>query len=169
MGRASALYSKWVCGPKGALSIECQELNALYSDSVDGAPIRIPDRLSNPPRFANSNLKEELILKAGELIKTINEADAAATTDTQPADEIIDQANIEDKDVFDLLRMKSLPFSEFELFNIVRKVCAKWDLDLQQFLPHIDFSAFTIEEKHIYLGYADRRVSEDFSRNIWNR
>jgi hypothetical protein len=82
MGRASALYSKWVCGPKGALSIECQELNALYSDSVDGAPIRIPDRLSNPPRFANSNLKEELILKAGELIKTINEADTAATTDT---------------------------------------------------------------------------------------
>ncbi|KAG6889600.1 hypothetical protein C0995_016126 [Termitomyces sp. Mi166 len=50
VARVSSLHAKWVrASPLGALSPECQELNALYSQSVDGAQVRIPDRLTNPP------------------------------------------------------------------------------------------------------------------------
>jgi hypothetical protein len=50
LARVAALHQKWLrCKPEGALSVECQELNALHSQSVDGAKIKIPDRLSNPP------------------------------------------------------------------------------------------------------------------------
>ncbi|KAK7050249.1 RdRP-domain-containing protein [Favolaschia claudopus] len=50
LARVASLHAKWAHGtPLGALSPECQELNALHSQAVDGAAVKIPERLSNPP------------------------------------------------------------------------------------------------------------------------
>lgn len=50
LAKVAKLHQLWMkCSANGAMSSECQELNALHSQSVDGARIKIPERLLTPP------------------------------------------------------------------------------------------------------------------------
>ncbi|KAL0062572.1 hypothetical protein AAF712_010505 [Marasmius tenuissimus] len=50
LARVAALHTRWVpATPKGAPSSQCQELNALHSQAVDGASVKIPDHQASPP------------------------------------------------------------------------------------------------------------------------
>ena len=48
LGRVKNLYMKWA-RIKGAMSEECQQLNRLFSQCVDGNRIKVPQCLEDPP------------------------------------------------------------------------------------------------------------------------
>ena len=144
MAKVSALHAKWVrSSPLGALSVECQELNALHSQSVDGANIKIPDRLATPPEPSGPKyILEQLEDAAEEFSIRFRESASRRTEMTS-----LDQEDGEQL-LRQLLRSKQNSLSEFELFNLSYRLCDKHKIDIRPFLSQLDFSALTTAQKH---------------------
>ena len=161
MARVAALHQKWIrCKPEGALSVECQELNALHSQSVDGAKIKIPDRLCSPPETTEPFILDLL-------------ADAADKFSTQFCESlpVYDMARDLPRDdamqyIRQLLRGERHAFSEFEMFNMAVAIARKRGIDLRPMLPHLDFGALTAEQRHIISLTLGLTPEED--RYVWN-
>ncbi|KAF8877847.1 RNA dependent RNA polymerase-domain-containing protein [Gymnopilus junonius] len=147
VAKVSALHAKWSqSSPLGALCVECQELNALHSQSVDGANIRIPDRLKTPPeppegtKYILDQLKEA--------------ADEFATSFTQSASRRAEVSKLDSQEdaeelMAQLLRSKQNSVSEFELFNLAYRLSQKYMVDIKPYLSQLDFSALTTTEKKV--------------------
>lgn len=161
MARVAVLHQKWLrFKPEGALSPECQELNALHSQSVDGARIKIPDRLSTPPET-----NEPFIL---DLLADAAETFSKRFCESLPVYEMARDLPKDDAMLYirQLLRGERRAFSEFEMFNMAVVIARKRGIDLRPMLPYLDFGALTAEQKHIVSSTLGLTPEED--RYVWN-
>jgi hypothetical protein len=144
LARIAALHAKWVrASPKGAMCSECQELNALHSQSVDGASVKIPDRLTNPPEPTEPyilDLLADAAQKFAEEFSQTEEARKSLASDPQ---------NLSGKQLLEqLLLSQRNTISEYELFSLALRMARKFNFDLIPLLGHFDFGAFTAQQKH---------------------
>lgn len=161
MARVAALHQKWVkCKPEGALSVECQELNALHSQSVDGAKIAIPDRLCNPP-----DTNESFIL---DLLAGAAESFSKRFCESLPVYDMARDLPRDDAMLYirHLLRGERHAISEFEMFNMVVAIARKRDIDVRPMLPHLNLGALTAEQKYIISSTLGLTPEED--HYVWN-
>ena len=161
LARVASLHQKWIrCKPEGALSVECQELNALHSQSVDGAKIVIPERLSNPPETGEPFVLDLLAAAATEFSERFHESlpvyDVARDLPQDDAMQYIRQ----------LLRGERHAISEFEMFNMAVAVARKRDIDLRPMLSYLDLGALTVQEKYTISSTLGLTPEED--RRVWN-
>lgn len=167
LARVAALHAKWVrSSPKGALSPECQELNALHSQSVDGAGIKIPERLTLPPESKEPYIID-LLGEAASVFATEfarNETSRVALRETEPnaGKELLTQ----------LLQSEQNAMSEYELFNLALALSRKHGFDLRPFLVHLDFGALTAAQKHaisqVYSLDPNQSPSKALMPYAWN-
>jgi hypothetical protein len=161
LARVAALHQKWIkCRPDGALSVECQELNALHSQSVDGGKIVIPERLSNPPEttepFILDLLAEAAKAFSERFLESLPVYDVARDLPRDDAMQYIRQ----------LLRGERRAFSEFEMFNMVVAIARKREIDLRPMLPYLNLGALTVQQK--YTVSSTLKLSQEEDRYIWN-
>ncbi|KAF5370335.1 hypothetical protein D9758_006999 [Tetrapyrgos nigripes] len=149
LARIAALHSKWVrASPQGAMCSECQELNALHSQSVDGASVKIPDRLTAPPEPTEPYILDLLADAAQKFAEEFSQTEAARRSlaldpaNLQSGQQLLDQ----------LLLSQHTTISEYELFNLAWSMARKYKFDLKPFLNRFDFGAFTAQQKHAIIS-----------------
>lgn len=147
--------------PNGAMSSECQELNALHSQSVDGARIKIPDRLLTPPNPTTPFIIDLLSDAAIEFSSEF--AQIAPDYSIEPSQTSRDDA---ERLIVQLFRSKQNAVSEFEVFNLALKLARKYDINLRPHLAHLQFSALTSQEKHGVSFALGLTYEEDLY--VWN-
>ncbi|THU86805.1 RdRP-domain-containing protein, partial [Dendrothele bispora CBS 962.96] len=162
LARIASLHSKWVRGsPKGAMCSECQELNALHSQSVDGASVKIPDRLTIPPEPSEPYILDLLADAAQKF------ADEFVQSEQARRSMISDPENLTGKYLLEqLLRSQRSTISEYELFSLAWRMSRKFDFDLTPLLGHFDFGAFTAQQKHAIIGTL--QLPQEGYNFIWN-
>ena len=140
--------------------MECQELNALHSQSVDGAKIVIPERLSNPPETGEPFILDLLANAATEFSERFHESipvyDVARDLPQDDAMQYIRQ----------LLRGERHAISEYEMFNMAIAVARKRNIDLRPMLSYLDLGALTVEQKYTVSTTLGLTPEED--RRVWN-
>jgi len=140
--------------------VECQELNALHSQAVDGGKITIPDRLSNPPETKEPFILDLLADAAKEFAERFLQAlpvyDVARDLPQDDAMQYLRQ----------LLRGERRAFTEFEMFNMAVAIARKREIDLRPMLPYLDIGALTTEQKYTVSSTLGLTPEED--RYIWN-
>lgn len=116
------------------MSSECQQLNRLFSQCVDGARIKVPPSLEDPPPAALGGLPFILDL--------LHEA---ATTAMDDHSLIFPDCTY---DMLDLLACRdSVAMSEFELIQLVIEGCRQQSLAFDDFVNYFDYSRLSNEEK----------------------
>ncbi|TFK19298.1 RNA-directed RNA polymerase [Coprinopsis marcescibilis] len=144
VARVSALHNKWaISSPKGALCVECQELNVLHSQSVDGAPIKIPDRLKNPPEPEEPFIID-LLQKHEEEFETTFRASPAVN----PGDLVYLDAEHAERHIVQLFKSNQNALSEYQLFELALRLSRKHKFDVKPFLSLLDLSALSAMQKH---------------------
>ncbi|KAA1476797.1 RdRP-domain-containing protein [Dentipellis sp. KUC8613] len=142
MARSAALHNKWASSsPEGALSKECQELNALYSQAVDGARIQIPDRLKTPPAPKEDFVLSILFAEA----QKFSERFVQGSDITEAADISRDTA---EELILRLLSVAEPAVSEYALLNKARAIARQHQIDFTPYLSHINFGALLTSEKY---------------------
>lgn len=141
LGQVKNLYLNWARA-SGPMSAECQELNRLFSQCVDGNRIRIPEKLKGPPNPAQNAppfVLDELHSRARESIQR---------SDSRQRD-----WDGYDWDAIDvLLAREDAAMSEFELIRLSLRWCRKNDVSFEGLLHLFDFNVLTDEEKAWVLG-----------------
>lgn len=140
LGRVKSLHTQWA-RVKGPLSQECQQLNRLFSQCVDGSDIRIPPSLQKslePPKGSQPFVLDALHAAAKKKIDEIKEISANATSSPEVLDLLVSRSNIN--------------LSEFDLIQFVLRWCAQNAGDFNDYVPFFDFSALTDEQKTWLLG-----------------
>lgn len=169
LARVAALHARWVKGsPLGALSTECQELNALHSQSVDGAAIKIPDRLTTPPpppggeeAFIINKLASAGRAFAAEFTRDNRDTIFLPPEDKGAGPQLLAQ----------LLRSSQSALSEYELFTLAFSLSRKLGMSPEAFIPylaHVDFGALTVTQKYavsLALGLNENYEQYPF---VWN-
>ncbi|KAF8555926.1 RdRP-domain-containing protein [Imleria badia] len=164
LAQITKLHQQWIRGSlKGAMSPECQELNALHSQSVDGARVRIPERLRKPPA-GEGNFVLDVLADATEAFRTrftqsvANDLDPA-TTSPEDAEDVLAQ----------LFKSKPMAVSEYELFSMAVAFARKFSINLYELKPyiaHLDFCALAAHEKHVISTTLELSPTEH--RRMWN-
>jgi regulator of nonsense transcripts 1 len=142
MGRAKNAYLAWA-RLKGPLSPECQELNRLFSQCVDGNPIRVPDELKDPPQPTEESPRFILDVLHDESSRTIKS--------NRRGDDRFDHYSFRTIEL--LLSRDDVAISEFELVKLAMRWCQRNKCDLEEFLPFIDFNSLSDEERAWTLGH----------------
>jgi hypothetical protein len=141
LGKVKNLYMKWA-RLGNAMSPECQQLNRLFSQCVDGNHIRIPENLKDfekleDPREPHSSVAPFIL----DVLHNACTDIIKSTANLEP--EIQD-----DPDIMDMLLIRSkLAISEFELLQIVIRWCDNHNIDVMEYSHLIDFSALTDEQQ----------------------
>jgi len=139
LGRVKNLYLKWA-RLKGALSSECQQLNRLFSQCVDGNRIKVPPFLEDPAEPDETSqpfILDVLHSASKEAIEAVNDRD------TSYVDYPIDVMDL-------LLSRDKLAISEFELLQLTLRWCDRNGADITEFAEFFDFSALN-DEQQIWL------------------
>ncbi|KAE9396457.1 RdRP-domain-containing protein [Gymnopus androsaceus JB14] len=144
MAQTSALHNKWArYHPQGAMSPECQELNALYSQAVDGARVNIPERLRNPPEppegstFVLTELFHAAKAFSQNFLIAQGGADSAPIP-TEDAEELIKR----------LFSVSEATVSEYKLVELARSIARKHGIDFRPYLFSINYGALQVHEKY---------------------
>lgn len=138
LGRVKNLYLDWAraCG---AMSPQCQELNRLFSQCVDGNRIKVPQKLENapsPPPGAPPFILDDLHDAAKQLIQNAQSSDSGSALDGY------------DFDAVELLMSRDdVAMSEFELLCMTLRWCRKNGANLEDFLHLIDLNLLSSEER----------------------
>ena len=162
LAKVALLHSKWVqASPEGALSSQCQELNALHSQSVDGARIKIPDRLLTPPEPTTPFILDLLSAAAADFAErftqTSSSSSLCAPSSAEEAQHVILQ----------LLKSQQNAVSEFDLFNMAQFLARTHSsLDIRPYLLHIDTGALTTEQKYVLSSTLSLSPQQDLW--LWN-
>ena len=134
LGRVKNLYLDWAKA-KGPMSGECQELNHLFSMSVDGNRIRVPKHLENAPQPGNEPF----------ILDTLHEAAAKHVASYQ------NQSQQWNGFTFDamqlLLSREDFAVQEFELVKLTYSWCLRNQAKLLDFLEYFDFNQLNDQEK----------------------
>ncbi|KAH7007855.1 RNA dependent RNA polymerase-domain-containing protein [Microdochium trichocladiopsis] len=137
LGRVKNLYLDWV-RVKGPMAPECQELNRLFSQCVDGIQIKIPPRLESIPVIPLDNQKF--------ILDELHEAAAADIARGRLRETNLACAEF---DIIELLvSRQDIAITEFELFKLTAKRCRRHGMCLGDFLSYFDMNSLTAEEKH---------------------
>lgn len=138
LGRVKNLYLDWAraCGP---MSPQCQELNRLFSQCVDGNRIRVPPKLEKappPPPDALPFILDDLHDAAKQLIQHSQALDREKALDGY------------DFDAVELLLSRDeVAMSEFELLCMTSRWCRKTKVQLEDLLHLFDLNLLTSQEK----------------------
>lgn len=138
LGRVKNLYLKWA-RIKGPLSEECQQLNRLFSQCVDGNRIRVPQALEDPSEASTEThpfILDILHASARAIIDIALEKDFDYEEDTYG--------------VVDLLAHRNeLAMSESELIQLVLRACVKEGCNFSEYAPHFNYAVSTSScERH---------------------
>ncbi|KAI0915379.1 hypothetical protein AcV5_003869 [Taiwanofungus camphoratus] len=163
LAKITALHAKWVrCSPKGAMSDECQDLNALHSHAVDGASVKIPEHLRSPPVPESPYIIDLLQDAAKSFFDAFLQSRAdgleAAELDREDAEEILVR----------LLSTEKLAVSEFEVVTLAAKYAQKHGIDIRQYLSHVDFGALATAEKHALSMHLELSSAREWIPIMWN-
>lgn len=140
LGRVKSLYLKWarIKGPASAMSPECQQLNRLFSQCVDGNRIKVPQHLEDPP--------EATAETAPFILDVLHEA--ATTHIRTRLRQGATLLGLQVSDIAELLASReSLALSEYELVQLVLRRCNNDGLAFAEFAPFLNFQALTDEQK----------------------
>lgn len=143
------------------MSSQCQELNALHSQSVDGARIKIPDRLLTPPEGDQPYIIDLLAAAAEDFAtrflesRPLLEADA----DIRPTEQ-------NKMLILSLIRSQQSALSEYEIFQMAYSAARRCSIDFRPYLAHLDLGAFSAQQKYA-LSSALSLTAED-DPYIWN-
>ncbi|KAJ7754189.1 RNA-directed RNA polymerase [Mycena maculata] len=169
LARVAALHARWVRGtPAGALSAECQELNALHSQSVDGAGIKIPERLAEPPAPPDGE-NAFIINKLASAAKDFTSKFAQSNPSTLSVPP--DDPNAGKQLLVRFLQSTQNSLSEFELFTLAFNWSRKLGMLRDEFLPylaHIDFGALTSAQKYSISTALDLKEEDEEYAFVWN-
>ncbi|CAE6538465.1 unnamed protein product [Rhizoctonia solani] len=161
LGRVASLHLKWARTLKGAMSAECQELNALHSQSVDGARIRIPERLTKPPEVTEPFIIDLLVTKARSFAQKFL---ATKAIHFKKLDYPTAEAAL--KTIMSLDSSAFPAATENEIVQLCRRF-ARWHmLDFKDYLNYVDFSALSANEKYALCGGLD--LTTESHPYIWN-
>ncbi|KAJ7639973.1 RNA dependent RNA polymerase-domain-containing protein [Mycena polygramma] len=168
LAQVATLHAKWIRGTAlGALSPECQELNALHSQSVDGASVKVPDRLKTPPAppgGEDSFIINKLAAAAQNLAAEFTEANRSLFTRAPEDPEVGRQLLIR------FLQSTQNSLSEYELFTLAFSLSRKLGMSRDEFLPylsHLDFGALTTTQKYAVTHALDLDAREEYPF-VWN-
>jgi regulator of nonsense transcripts 1 len=117
------------------MSAECQQLNRLFSQCVDGNRIKVPPDLESPPQSSFDTphfILDTLHDAAREFIQNRQQYDYEGYT--------FDAMEL-------LLSRDNIAMSEFELIKITYRWCLKNKTALADFMHFFDFNLLTAEEK----------------------
>jgi hypothetical protein len=135
LGQVKRLFMNWARA-KGPMSAECQELNRLFSQCVDGNRIQIPGKLKTAPSPEPSSppfVLDYLHERAVESIKTVYPS-------TEDWNELT-------TDVVELLvAREDMAISEFQLIQLALRWCRTHSMPFQDLLHYFDFNVLTSEE-----------------------
>lgn len=162
MGRVAALHRKWVrYSPKGAMCAECQELNALYSLCVDGASVKVPERLEKIPESKDSTpFVLDVLHQAAE--------DFAARFQVIGSVENLEvDTDVATDMIIRLLSTDQVAISEYEIITKAVDIARKHNISMRQFLSHINFAALTTAQKYAVSSLLGLTSEED--PYVWNR
>lgn len=134
LGRVKNLYLDWA-RLKGPMSTECQELNHLFSQCVDGNRIKIFKHLEDPPK-PGPETPPFILDDLRELAGTSPSVHAAADL----MDSSSDRLQL-------LLSRDDVAFSEFELLRMAMRWCTKHDRSMEDLMGYFDFSKLSDEQK----------------------
>lgn len=161
MAKAAKYHNLWArYSPDGALSKECQELNALYSQAVDGARVSIPARLTEPPEPKPDFVLDVLSQEARAFSERMDQAIAtnadSVQLDKEDAKELIRR----------LLSTEEPTMSEYKLVELSRRVARRFDVDFRPFLSQVNFGALAAHEKNeLSMSMGFTPAAEPY---IWN-
>jgi hypothetical protein len=136
LGRVKNLFLDWA-RLKGPMSAECQQLNRLYSLSVDGNHIKVPEILESPPQPPQET--------PPFILDTLHDAAKEFIQSGQDSCHICDGYNFDAMEL--LLSRDNVAMSEFELVKLTFRWCRRNNAALVDFLHLIDVNLLTAEEK----------------------
>ncbi|KIX05706.1 uncharacterized protein Z518_03678 [Rhinocladiella mackenziei CBS 650.93] len=135
LGRVKKLYLGWARA-SGPQCTECQELNRLFSQCVDGNRIKIPERLLDPP--APPTDAQPFVLDALHDLAVAH--CRAMGTDVTPDD-------IPDRETLEHVLNNPIPFSDFELAKLTLSWCRIHRVPFEDFWAFFDPSQLTSDEQ----------------------
>lgn len=130
------LYLKWA-RLKGSLSPECQQLNRLFSQCVDGNRIRVPQNLEDPPEPSDTTPPFVLDILHAAAMEII---EVATKSHVGYMDYLIDAMDM-------LLNRDSIAVSEFELIQMTLRWCAKNNAAFSHFTSFFNFGLLSDEQQ----------------------
>jgi hypothetical protein len=128
---------------KGPMSAECQELNRLFSMSVDSNRIKIPDRLKSAPT-PTVNTPPFILDILHETARTTIQARQSSASACEGYD--FDAMEL-------LLARDEVALSEFELIKMTYRWCQKTHTALDDFFHLFDMNLLSAEEKMWILAH----------------
>ena len=135
LGRVKNLFLSWArC--EGPTSAQCQELNYLFSQCVDGGRIKIPKHLEDPPQQPPDRLF---------ILDTIHEAAKSHIHARRSPCQGFDGFSFDAMQL--LLSREDVAMSEFELIKLTCRWCSRNNARLTDFLEYFDFDQLSDEEK----------------------
>ncbi|KAF5628976.1 nonsense-mediated mRNA decay protein [Fusarium sp. NRRL 25303] len=143
LGKVKNLYLDWarVAGP---MSAQCQELNRLFSQCVDGNRIRIPDKLCTAPKplpGAPPFILDLLHNHAEEWVRRL-----AMTQDGDLTGYDFDAVQL-------LFSRQDVAIGEFESVKLAYSWCLKSNTSLESLLHLFDFNILTADQKAWVLAH----------------
>ena len=134
LGQVRNLYLDWA-RVKGPMSGECQELNHLFSMSVDGNRITVPERLKDPPKSENDIF----------ILDTLHKAASNFVATYQSQSQHWDGFTFDAMQL--LLSREEFALKEFELVKLTYRWCLRNQARLVDFLEYFDFNRLSDEER----------------------
>ncbi|QRV99155.1 RNA-dependent RNA polymerase [Ceratobasidium sp. AG-Ba] len=159
--KVAALHIKWARA-KGAMSPECQQLNALHSQSVDGARIRIPDPLTIVPEVEGPFVLDILAERARHFAAKFN---LEAAREFSSLDKISAASILKDLLTTDGSVLSAS--TENEIVQLCLRFAARNSIDIRDYLQYINFDGLSTEEKY-GLSSALHLTAESHPF-VWNR
>ncbi|KAF2026561.1 RdRP-domain-containing protein [Setomelanomma holmii] len=146
LGKVKNLYMKWA-RLGNAMSPQCQQLNRLFSQCVDGNHIRIPENLKVFEKLEDPPEPESVV--APFVLDCLHNAcmqQIQRTASLEP--EVGDDA-----DIMDFLSTRDkMAISEFELLRLLTQWCDRHKVEIMVYSHAIDFSALTDEQQIWFLA-----------------
>ncbi|KAF8467385.1 RNA dependent RNA polymerase-domain-containing protein [Kalaharituber pfeilii] len=154
LGRVKNLFLDWA-RTNSTLSPECQQLNYLFSNCVDGHKINIPQHLQSPP--ARDETTPPFVLD-------VLHEDAKLHIATRIATSSQEHGGAEYEYEFDLLQLllirDKVALSEFELIQMAYRWCRARNVEFSTFIHYFDYNALRAHEKAWVLEQLPRTMSE---------
>ncbi|KAH0843662.1 RNA-directed RNA polymerase [Fonsecaea pedrosoi] len=150
LGRVKKVYLGWARA-RGPRCSQCQELNRLFSQCVDGNRITIPEALLDPPDVPPNG--EPFILDAlhaaarehcSGVKNTTRAFDAAGHQSLAHA---IPTMGIADRETLEFILSNPAPFSDFELARLTLSWCRRNKVPFEEFWAFFDASQLTVDEQ----------------------
>jgi hypothetical protein len=127
----------------------------LHSQSVDGARVKIPDRLLIPPEATEPYIIDLLAKAASDFVENFG---------SSPEARVILAGT--DDGILQLLSSSQHAVSEYELFNLALSWAKKESLNFRPYLAHLDIGAMSTAEKYALSGSLGLPPEDD--AYLWN-